>query len=67
MKKKIEKELTVKDIRIRSGLTRQEFCEKYDIKMGTLKQWESRPDVTYHRECPKYLINLFDRAERLNL
>lgn len=45
-------------IRSKSGLSRKEFSEKYDIPYRTLQNWELGL-----RECPGYVIRLLELAE----
>lgn len=44
---------TIKEIRQRTGLSRQKFCEPLNIPVGTLRNWEQGI-----RECPPYLVEL---------
>ena len=54
--------MTIKEIRKLTGLTQQKFANKYEIPLSTLKQWESSPASTCHRECPIYVNHLLERA-----
>lgn len=56
--------MTIKEIRKLTNLKQQEFADKYEIPLGTLKQWESSPTSSYHRECPIYVNHLLERAVR---
>jgi len=54
--------MTIKEIRKLTNLKQQEFADKYEIPLGTLKQWESSLDASYHRECPIYVKHLLERV-----
>lgn len=45
--------LDIKDIREQFGLSRQQFCEDFDIPYRTVQDWELG-----NRKCPDYLIKL---------
>lgn len=51
--------MKAKDIRLLSGLTRQEFSEKYMIPQTTIKYWELE-----RRMPPDYVLYLLERAVR---
>lgn len=45
--------MNIRELRIISGLTQQEFAKKFDIPVGTLRRWE------YGESTPaKYIVNL---------
>ena len=54
--------MTIKEIRNLSKLSQKQFANKYEIPISTLKQWESKKNVAYHRECPIYVNHLLERA-----
>lgn len=45
--------LTIKNLRERYGLTRQEFCKMFRIPYRTLQSWELG-----ERECPEWVFSL---------
>lgn len=49
---------TVNDIRKHTGMTRQQFSEKFGIPYRTIENWEADPDKPAHRDCPPYLVRL---------
>ena len=59
--------MNIKEIRNLTNLNQREFSEKYEIPLGTLKQWESSPTSSYHRECPVYVNHLLERAVRADI
>ncbi len=48
-----EIEKNIKEIRLASGMTRQEFCEYFNISYRTVQDWELG-----NRNCPEYLMQL---------
>ena len=52
--------MTIKEIRLGTGQTQQVFAEQYGIPLQTLKQWESSPGSSSHREPPDYVIKMLD-------
>ena len=51
--------MTAKEIRELSGLKRIHFCEKYNIPLRTMENWEA--GVT---QAPQYVLELLERAVR---
>ena len=47
--------MTFKELRERSGMTRQEFMEFFSIPYRTVQSWELED-----RQCPKYLLDLME-------
>lgn len=43
----------IKELRIKSGMTRHEFCEYFDIPYRTMQDWELGK-----RKMPDYLLRL---------
>ena len=58
--------MTIKEIRLMSGLTQAAFSKKYHIPLSTIKNWESRPESEQHRTCPTYVVELLEQAVRNN-
>lgn len=54
-KKESKMELTIKEIRERSGLSRSEICELLDVPYRTLQNWELGERIP-----PEYLVALID-------
>lgn len=49
--------LTIKDIRLMTGLSARKFGEKYHIPTRTIENWEMGV-----RSCPVYVLELLERA-----
>lgn len=49
--------MTIKEIRIITGLSQQKFGEKYNIPKRTIQNWESNVNVP-----PEYLVMLLERV-----
>ena len=47
--------MTFKELRERSGMTRQEFMEFFGIPYRTVQSWELGD-----RSCPKYVLDLME-------
>ena len=47
--------MTFKELRERSGMTRGQFAEYFDIPYRTVQNWELGL-----RECPEYLLKLME-------
>ena len=45
--------MSLKDLRLASGMSRREYAEYFDIPYRTVQSWELG-----ERECPEYLIKL---------
>ena len=45
--------MTFKELRIASGMTRQQFCDYFGIPYRTVQSWELGD-----RDCPTYLLDL---------
>lgn len=56
--------MTIREIRVLTGLSQVKFCEKYHIPLNTLTRWEQGK-----REPPDYLVELleFKVMEDLNM
>lgn len=46
-----------KSLRERTGLTQQAFCERFDLPIGTYRNWEQGVN-----QPPKYVYNLLESA-----
>ncbi|MBR0373062.1 MAG: helix-turn-helix domain-containing protein [Mogibacterium sp.] len=53
--------MTIKAIRLRTGLTQREFAGVYHIPLQTLKQWESNRGSTSFRAPPDYVVHMIRR------
>lgn len=47
--------MTFKELRIESGMTRQQFCEYFGIPYRTVQDWELGT-----RQCLPYLLDLME-------
>lgn len=47
--------MTIKELRERSGMTRPQFAEYFEIPYRTVQDWELG-----NRKCPEYLIKLIE-------
>ena len=56
------KKMTIKDIRILSGLSQAAFAEKYGIPKRSIENWEM--SGTSKRKPPDYLVRLLERVVR---
>jgi DNA-binding transcriptional regulator YiaG len=49
------KPMPLKELRIRSGMSRTQFCEYFEIPYRTVQDWELE-----NRKCPEYLLKLME-------
>ena len=55
--------MTIKELRIKSGMTQKEFAEYFGISKRSIENWEGG-----QRECPSYLLELMQyKLEHENL
>ncbi len=47
--------MTINELRAMTGLSRQEFAEKYRVTERSLKKWEEGP-----RGCPAYMLEILE-------
>lgn len=47
--------MNLKDLREQFGLSRQQFCDYFDIPYRTVQDWELG-----NRKCPDYLVKLIE-------
>lgn len=47
--------MTFKELRLKSGMTRSQFCEYFGIPYRTVQDWELG-----NRVCPEYLLALME-------
>ncbi len=52
--------MTVKELRVLTGLTQAKFADKYHIPLQTIKQWESSKDSKSYRTPPAYVLKLLE-------
>lgn len=45
--------MTIKELRVKSGMTQKAFAEYFDIPHRTIQNWEGG-----QRQCPDYLLSL---------
>lgn len=53
--------MTIKEIRVITGLSQVEFGKKYDIPRRTIQNWEARKDNPDYHECPIYVRKMLER------
>ena len=51
--------MTFKELRERSGMTRPEFAQYFNIPYRTIQNWEI-DNKTEKRKCPEYLLDLME-------
>lgn len=51
--------MTAKEIRELTGLKRAQFCDKYNIPVRTMENWESGVN-----KAPEYVLALLERVVR---
>ena len=51
--------MTAKEIRELTGLPRVRFCDKYNIPLRTMENWEASVN-----KAPQYVLDLLERAVR---
>lgn len=47
--------MKIKELRNLTGLSQPQFCEKYGIKLPTLRHWEQG-----QRKCPQHVLDLLE-------
>lgn len=47
--------MTINELRALTGLSRQEFAEKYHVTERSLKKWEES-----QRGCPAYMLEILE-------
>lgn len=47
--------IDIKTIRLKTGLSQQEFGERYNIPVASIRDWEQG-----RRKCPEYVTELLD-------
>jgi DNA-binding transcriptional regulator YiaG len=52
--------MTIKELRERSGMTRQQFAEYFGIAYRTVQNWELGSESSNGRQCPEYLLALME-------
>lgn len=50
--------MTLKELRLMTGMSRPQFAEYFGIPYRTVQSWELHGLSVEGRECPKYLIDL---------
>ena len=51
-----KQQVTIQDLVLRSGMSKQEFAAYFNIPLRTLDNWIT--DSCNHRDCSTYLVNL---------
>ena len=52
--------MTLKELRMRSKMSRPQFAEYFDIPYRTVQNWELYGQSLEGRLCPEYLIKLME-------
>lgn len=52
----------IKKLRKISGLSQNEFSNKYFVPLKTLQNWEADKNTSSYRQCPKYVYRLLKKA-----
>ena len=52
--------MTIKELRLRSGMSRPKFAEYFGIPYRTVQSWELQGLSPEGRECPEYLLKLME-------
>lgn len=55
--------MTIQEIRKMTGLSIVNFAYKYHIPYRTVENWEAKSEKQ-RRECPRYVLELLERAVR---
>ena len=50
--------MTLKELRLASGMARKEFAEYFGINYRTVQRWELDSSSSESRNCPEYLLDL---------
>ena len=54
------KQKTIRDIRIKEGMSQSQFCRRFHIGLRALQSWEQGL-----RKCPEYVVYLIDHVIQL--
>ena len=54
--------MDIKELRALTGLSCEEFAERYGIPIHTLHKWELPEDNSNFRSCRPYILSLLERA-----
>ena len=52
--------MTIKELRLQSGMSRSEFAEYFGIRYRTIQRWELDGESSESRNCPDYLLELME-------
>lgn len=50
--------MTLKELRLASGMKRREFADYFEISYRTIQKWELYGSSSDGRKCPEYLLKL---------
>lgn len=56
--------MDIKELRALTGLSQEEFADRYGIPIHTLHKWELPEDNSNYRSCRPYILSLLERAVR---
>ena len=54
--------MDIKELRALTGLSPEEFTDRYGIPIHTLHKWELPEDNSNFRSCRPYILSLLERA-----
>ncbi len=54
--------MDIKELRALTGLSCEEFAERYGIPIHTLHKWELPDDNANYRSCRPYILSLLERV-----
>lgn len=54
--------MDIKELRAITGLSPEEFADRYGIPIHTLHKWELPEDNSNFRSCRPYILSLLERA-----
>ena len=54
--------MDIKELRALTGLSPEEFADRYGIPIHTLHKWELPEDNSNFRSCRPYILSLLQRA-----
>ena len=54
--------MDIKELRALTGLSTEEFADRYGIPIHTLHKWELPEDNSNFRSCRPYILSLLERA-----
>ncbi len=59
--------MDIKELRALTGLSPEDFADRYGIPIHTLHKWELPEDNSNFRSCRPYILSLLERAVKEDL